>query len=222
MQTGAATLFPSEAVPVPAVLCDLDAVRGCFPCMTPEQPLIMLDVTSFAGLLNDSANEFRPKLDPLDYTETLVSLLYRMIEVSPLRRPVCGGGGLESDITNMALLAFMTTLLPDYCRGQSSCPLLSARLERAVEDLGIDSAEYPDGEISLLLWALFISGISVLKSRDCRRLPGLILNLCRRLGLYGWPAIHRHLCQYPWVHALHNAPGRSLWDEAQRASSQIS
>ena len=219
LQTGLPTLFRSDAV-VPA-----NSVSGDSP-VTKEQLLItasslsriMLSVVSFASLLNGKEREGRTKLDPLSYTETVVSLLYRLIEFAPLGQPRSMSGGPYDDVAHLAMLAFMTTLLPEYCRDDSS-HLLSDRLESAVQDLHVTATDTQDSRFSLLLWTLFIGGVSVLKRKDHR---WLILETCERLDLYDWPAVRRQLCRSPWIHTLHDIPGRRLWENAQRRSTEIS
>ena len=174
----------------------------------------MLSVASFASLLNDRKREGRTKLDPLSYTETPVSLLYQLIEVAPLGQPRSMSGGLCDDVAQLAMLAFMTTLLPELSRDESS-HLLSDRLDSAIQDLHATFIDAQDSVFSLSLWTLFIGGVSVLKGKDHR---SLILKTCERLDLYDWPAVLRQVCGFPWIHTLHDVPGRRLWEEAQRRS----
>ena len=212
MQTGLPTLFSSDA------LGDSRIINEQLPSITSRLSSIMLSVVSFASLLNGSEREGRTKLDPLSYTETLVWLLYRLVEVSPLGQPHSMSRGLYVDVAHLAMLAFMTTLLPKYGRDDSS-HLLADRLKRAIQDLYISSADAQDSGFSLLLWTLFIGGVSVLKRKDhwC-----LILETCERLELHDWPAVRRQLCEFPWIYTLHDLPGRCLWEDAQRRSTDIS
>ena len=158
------------------------------------------------------------KLDPLSYTETLVSLLYQLIEIAPLGKPRSMLGALHDDVAHLAMLAFMTTLLPKYGRDESNY-LLSDRLESAIQDPHVTSADTQDSRSSLLLWTLFIGGVSILKHKDYR---SLILETCERLDLHDWPAVRRQLCRYPWIYTLHDVPGRCLWEDAQCRSTEIS
>ena len=178
----------------------------------------MLSVLSFASLLNGRESEGRTKLDPLSYTETLVWLLSRLVQVSPLGLPQSMSGGLYIDVANLAMLAFMTTLLPKYGR-DDSCHLLADRLERAIQELHFTSANTHDSGFSLLLWTLFIGGVSVLKRKDHRC---LILETCERLELHDWSAVRRQLCEFPWIYTLHDFPGQCLWKDAQRRSTDVS
>lgn len=218
MQIGLPTLFRSNSVVFAhGVSGDSQFTKDQLPSTTPRLSRIIFSVVSFASLLNSREREGRTKLDPLTYTETLVSLLYRLIEVAPLGQPRSMSEGVYDDVIQLAMLAFMTTLLPKYGYDDSSC-LLSDRLESAIQDLQVTSADSQDGGSSLILWALFIGGVSVLKLKDHRR---LILETCERLDLSDWPPVHRQLCVFPWIHTLHDIPGRCLWEDSQRRSHDI-
>ncbi len=219
LQTGLPTLFPSDAlVPANGTSGDSQIIEEQLLSITPRLSSIMLSVVSFASLLNSQEREGQTKLDPLNYTETLVWLLYRLIDVAPLGQPHPMLGGLYDDLAYLAMLVFMTTLLPNYA-GDDSNHLLSDRLESAIQDLHVTSADTQDSGFPLLLWTLFIGGVSVLKRKDYR---WLILETCERLNLYDWPAVHHRLCGFPWIHTLHDVPGRCLWEDAQRRSTEIS
>jgi hypothetical protein len=116
------------------------------------------------------------------------------------------------------MLAFMTTLLPEYNRDNSS-HLLSDPLESTILELFVTFPDIQDSGFSLLLWALFIGGISVLKHKDHR---WMILKTCERLNLRDWLAVHRQLCGFPWIHTLHNVPGRRVWEDSQRTNFEFS
>ncbi|GFF88991.1 hypothetical protein IFM53868_05688 [Aspergillus udagawae] len=221
MQNGTHTLFRGDEVPVHPVLCDPDVGSGHSPGAAPWMPLIMLDLFSFSRLLNKVERRQGLKLDPLDYTETLVSLLYRLVDISPLMQASTEPGGRYGEVTYLAMLAFMTTLVPEYTRDGSSCPLLSDRLGRTMQDLCVTASESLDSDPALLLWILFIGGISVLDIKDCRWLSPLIADLCERLELDSWVVIQRQLSQFPWIFALHEAPGCRLWKDVRLGSRKI-
>ncbi|KAF7160795.1 hypothetical protein CNMCM5623_006389 [Aspergillus felis] len=213
MQNGTRTLFRSDEVPVHPVLCEPNVSGGHFPSAAPWMPLIMLDLFSFSRVLNDVERKHGLKLDPLDYMETVVSLLYRLVEISSLRQAFTEPGGRYGEVTYLAMLAFMTTLLPEFTRDGSSCPLLSDRLGRAMQDFCVTASESSDSDPALLLWILFISGISVLNIKDCRWLSPLIAVTCERLELDSWAVIQQRLSQFPWIFALHEASGHRLWED---------
>lgn len=79
IQNGKPTLFRRDAVLVHSILCD-SVISSDHPWMPPA----MLGLFSFSGLLNEVERMQVLMLDPLDYTESLLSLLYRLVDVSPL------------------------------------------------------------------------------------------------------------------------------------------
>lgn len=194
------------------------ATKEHFLSTAPILSYIALAVISFANILNDKEGEGRPKLDPLTYTETLIALLYHLIKVAPLRQPHSLSDKFYDEVLHLAMLAFMTTLLPEYGRdhSHSNYPLLSERLESAIHDLHITSIGNQDGGLSLLLWTLFIGGVSVLKLKNHQWLSSLILETCERLNLYDWTAVRHQLCGFPWIHSLHDGRGRCLLEDSRR------
>ena len=210
LQTGLTPLFRCDTLArVDGVSDDSDFPENQLPSTSSKLLRLMLSVISFASLLNH--REGRTKLDPLTYTETLVSLLYRLIEFAPLGQPRAMLGGLHEDVVHLAMLAFMTTLLPKYVHEDSN-RLLSDHLECAIRDFYDMSADAQDSELLLLLWTLFIGRVAILKCNDLQR---MILKTCERLRLYDWLAVRHQLCVFPWIHTLHDTPGQRLWEEAQ-------
>ncbi|KAI1080603.1 hypothetical protein F5B20DRAFT_104512 [Whalleya microplaca] len=220
LQTGS-PLYCSDIILANIVPGDSRVIREPFPGIAPEISHVMLDVVSFSSLLNSRGKEGQTKLDPLIYTETIISLLYRLVEVAPLGQPRLVSAELYGDVVPLAMLAFMTTLLPEYDDGPSY-PLLSGRLENSIHGLHTTYADTRDNGFSLLLlWTLFISGISVLGSRDHQWLLLNISETCRRQDLKDRPAVHHQLCTFPWVHSLHDVPGQYLWEDVQRRNTDI-
>ncbi|KAK1570167.1 uncharacterized protein LY79DRAFT_527324 [Colletotrichum navitas] len=226
VQNGSATLFDSQDVPVTTVLCDSSTVAEQLSVYPLGLPRIMLDLIVFAGILNDRVKNGRSKLNPLDYTETLISLLYRLLEGEPLRRPPLASEGLYGDAARLAMLAFMTGLLPNYCRDNFGSSLLCARLADAVRELHSTTTHELDaraggGGVPLLLWILFVSGISVLKTDDHGWLLFAVAETCHYADLRDWATVHHLLSGFPWLYTLHDAPARRLWEEAHRVTSEV-
>ncbi|KAL4937878.1 hypothetical protein BDV06DRAFT_202107 [Aspergillus oleicola] len=216
LQNGRSLIFGGSKVPVYPVLCHSSIKNRHFFRLPPCTPQIMVDLLSFSTLLNEVERGRMAKLDALDYTETLLALLYCIVEASPTRQTHASNsllsGVLSHDLVHLAMLVFMTTLLPEYTRDGSSCTSLSESLKAGIENLAVPT-ESPDSHALLVLWILFISGIAVLKPRDCACLLPLIGSTCKILNLSTWAAIQCELSQFPWIFALHDAPGRWLWEE---------
>lgn len=215
MQLGTFPLFRGDEVPVFPVLCGIDLSSEKPPKTVFSMPPIMSDLLNFSRLLNKTYRKQMPKVNPIDYMETMVSLLHRLVETSPLLQASTKPRGLFEDVAHLGMLAFMTSLLPEYTRDGSTCSSLSVNLERALQDLYVPTSERAEPELHLFLWFLFTSGISVLNHKNHRWLSSLIANTCERLGLDDWAAIQRQLSQFPWIFALHEDPGRRLWEDAR-------
>lgn len=218
MQNGSPTMFDSSQVPVTTVLCNSSALEKQLSACTPGLPRIMLDLVVFAGILNDRAKGGRSKLNPLDYTETLTSLLYRLLEGDPFRQqPPIASEGLYGDATRLAMLAFMAGLLPNYCCDNFGSSLLGIRLAEAVQKVHAKHAGAEGaGDVSLPLWILFMSGVSILRVNNHGWLLSTIADTCDRADLRDWVAVHDLLSEFPWINTLHDAPALCLWEEAQR------
>ncbi|KAK1957515.1 hypothetical protein LY78DRAFT_663549 [Colletotrichum sublineola] len=215
MQNGSPTLFDAHTVPVTSVLCDSRATRGEVSASPAGLPRIILDLIIFADILNDRVKKGRAKLNPLDYTETLISLIYRLLGSGPLERSPVVSEEPNCKAARLAMLAFMTSLLPSYCRSNFSSSLLCTHLVEAIQNLLFMQVKAQDNNSSLLLWILFISGISVLKLDNHSWLLSAINMTCKQSDLYEWAVVHHRLIGFPWIYTLHDAPARSLWNQAR-------
>ncbi|KAK2615437.1 hypothetical protein N8I77_002191 [Diaporthe amygdali] len=228
LQTGSRTLFGTEALsnaisPDPGIL---DIIKKQFPNATPpKSSFLMLEAVAFSGVLNRMNREASPRLDPLCFMEMMIWLLYRLVDAIPQGQPrssrdLTSSRGQYEEVANLGILAFMTTLLPEFSRtpDRSGYPLLGRRLKSAIQDLHFTTAlEEKNRDLSLLLlWALFVSGVSVMKGEELRELSPLILETSTRLHLCDWPAVLDQLCQFPWIRALHDRPGLALWETSQQ------
>lgn len=230
LQTGSPTLFSSKALPN-AIAADSPSANHTseqFPGISTTSTRIsdvMADVVGFARLLNHKGNDSKSKLDPLVFMGTLLSLLYRLVEITPFSNPkkaeeACAMVGGDDEIAHLGMLAFMTTFLPEYGRAhdRSSYPLLHKHLGRATGDIAfIDSvSELNDSAPLLLLWALFMTEITVWKNGGRTGLSPLIMDISRQLGLRDWAAVRQELCLLPWIHVVHDALGYRLWQDAEQ------
>ncbi|KAL3464470.1 hypothetical protein BJX64DRAFT_91342 [Aspergillus heterothallicus] len=213
IQTGTHTLFRGGEVPIGPILCRPSGCNGQLSLATAWMPLGMLHLLNFSALLNGAEMERIPKLDPLDFTETLIWLVYFLLESMSLLKASAPLGAECSTLPHLAMLAFMTTLLPEYTREGYGSSLLAKRIEVALENIHTTPPELWDLEPTFLLWILVITTISVCDSRDQVCVRGLIVATCERLRLDDWTAVNKQLTLFPWIYALHNAPARQLWED---------
>ncbi|KAI3392381.1 hypothetical protein diail_5769 [Diaporthe ilicicola] len=234
LQSGSPTLFGSEALPnaisTASDICRVIQVQSLD--VTPTTfPHVMPEALAFSNVLNSMGRRGKARLDALRFMEMLIWLLYRLVEAVPLGQPrspcdLTEPGEQYGEVFHLAMLAFMTTLLPEYGSlpdsDSSSHPLLlCCRLKSAIQNLHITSrALEENGDLSLLLlWTLFISGVSVMKmGAELQRLWPLIRETSTRLQLRDWPAVRDQLYRFPWLPALHDRPGYALWELSQQRS----
>jgi len=174
----------------------LDWCRGVHPKLS----TLIVDITNFADALNHS------KMDPLDYSEASLLLLHRLIEFAPFDelRPIYG---LDNQV-HLTLLAFMAGLLPDYGHNHCIYVILVDRLRKLLQRLVVTAGQRQ----KLTLWTLFVCGVSVLDRKDHNWLLPLLANTCRALNLSSWLCIRKTLCECSWICAVHDKPGRVLWE----------
>lgn len=223
LQNGSATTFGSDGLrnAVSPSSETFKAIREKVPNAAPaESPYFMHEVVSFSKALNTIDQKGSSRLDPLGFMEIIIWLLYHLLEAAQLGQPRSSvPEGQYEGVANLAMLAFMTTLLPEYGRApdRSNYPLLCRRLKSAIQDFHFTSTLEENREPwLLLLWALFMGGITAIKGNELVELSPLILEASSRLQLHSWPAVQDQLRRFPWIATLHDRPGLTLWGISQQ------
>lgn len=226
LQNGSSTILSSKALrnavsPGPEAF---KAIKEQVPHAAPaDSPYFMLEVVSFSKVLNTIGQKGSSRLDPLGFMEIMIWVFYHLVEAARLGQPRSPiPEGRFEEVANLGMLAFMTTLLPEYGRAtdHSSHPLLGRRLKSAIQDLHFTAILEENREFwLLLLWALFMGGVTVIKGSELLELSPWILEASSRLELHSWPAVHDQLCRFPWIRTLHDSPGLALWKDSQQQRS---
>ncbi|KAJ5116634.1 hypothetical protein N7456_000982 [Penicillium angulare] len=211
MRSGTPPVLLDETLPVRSILCDFDT--DDLPHLElPLMPPMMLDIFKFSVLLNQAHSNTIPKLNPLDFTETIVALLYRLIG-GVFAMPVMSDKKSNfHDLLHPTMIAFMSTLLPEYTLDKSGRCTLSSRLEDRLQETYFGSILISDLEASILVWILFISAISVLDAKNNEWLLPLLAGTIDRLQLTSWSQAEQQLKMFPWIDCIHGPPARDLWD----------
>ena len=172
--------------------------------INPEIIILLLSITEFSQLLNETKQGV--KLDPMDYAESVIIRLHRLLHLAPL-----GSQRLVEPLdklVHVSLIATMTTLLPEYGHNLARYHLLAEELRRALQTYAAP-AEHND---RVFLWAVFVSFATFLDCNDHGWLAVMARDICVRLGLHSWADVRSILCQYAWIHVLYNTPGLKLWN----------
>lgn len=183
----------------------------------------MPEIVSFSRVLNTIGQKGSSRLDPLGFMEIMIWVFYHLLEASRLGQPRSSISETQiEEVANLGMLAFMTTLLPEYGRATDhfSYPLLCRRLKSAIQDFHSTAILEENRESwLLLLWAMFMGGVTVIKGSELLELSPWILEASSRLQLHSWPAVHDQLCQFPWISSLHDSVGLALWKDSQQQGS---
>lgn len=166
---------------------------------------------SVSRLLNYNPAYFR--FEPFAYQEVLISVCYRLLHRHPLAdNELENGDGSETHyqkLCHLGLLALMTTLLFRYkAFRRLSYPLLAERLRNAIDEASSNRlANDP-----MLLWFLFVGGVSVFMDADTRRWLSPHIKTCLSgLSIDGWPAARNQVRKFPWIDIVHDDLGHELW-----------
>ncbi len=219
MQDGSSPRFCGDEIPTCTILEDFDSNQ--YPVsilrsldhhkVSAGLVDLSLGIASFTNILNSRYDG--NKLDPLDYSESVVSFLYNLLRFAPLGGPR-PNNPLEN-LVHLTLLAFMTTLLPEYGHNHSMRNLLASHLRLAHDDF--PNTDGRNREITL--WALFISRVSVLGRGEDRWLLPSLAETCRRLNLHAWPDVCQILCEFAWISPIHEKAGKVLWVAVERQNN---
>jgi hypothetical protein len=171
--------------------------------MNPFLQQILVDVTGISSLLNRKNIDFRLDSDMLQ--EIIVSVGYRLVHFHSLCEPPLENR-LES-VCHIGLTAFMTTMFLQFGRRRYLKYGLVAQCARKIIEEGLD-----EGDGDVMLWLLFVGGISVLDGVGQTWLASKIRRVAKALGIRDWDALHRCLVKFPWIDSVHDEAGKMLWE----------
>lgn len=222
LSAGTPTLFGSQISPLPeppyVVPPDDRKRRPALPHPLGEaSPVIQFAMGDVLALCNYAGRE---QLGALQYQDLVLSITQRLVDHVPLGRE--RPSHPLDDVCQLALLAFMGTLLNHARIRQYTCSvllsgLLWTRLDRFDSSTGYGRA---GGHPALKLWLLFIYAMSApgfeqrydVNPSVARR----IHVLASALAVDTWEGVAAHIRLYPWVAAFHDEPGKKLWTAAFR------
>ncbi|PKX89329.1 uncharacterized protein P174DRAFT_378809 [Aspergillus novofumigatus IBT 16806] len=169
---------------------------------------IFIEVISVASMLNDATNGVGPKLNSCAFHSDLLVLGYRLGNMYTLCgcRPKCP---IENAI-HLGLTAFLVTFLSGLDHRIAHNALLSNLLANAAQDLADDTLDAQE----ILLWILCIGAAS---SPQLGAHPTWITKskeTIDTLKLKTWEQVQDILAKYPWVNAVHDTAGKTLWHQS--------
>ncbi|KIV99252.1 uncharacterized protein PV09_09023 [Verruconis gallopava] len=168
----------------------------------PELAGILQDTICITALFNDKDVDF--KVDPHTLAEITVSIGYRLLKFRTLN-DTRQDNALEAAF-HIGIATFLSTLYIQFGnRRFLKYHLVGTRLCEVIENgLGKENA-------SVMLWLVFLGGISVLSNVDRDWLTRTVHVVTQALRITTWEEIQDHLLGYPWVSELHDKPGMAVW-----------
>lgn len=178
--------------------------------LDPSLRQILLDALTASSIFNNVLPD--RAFDLITFQEMQVSICYRLFRLNSLQspRPECD----VQAVYHMGLTIFMITLFFQFdCRRMLGYELISLRFKEAL------SNEFDGGDQSgLALWLALIGGIWLSGDVDpdsYRDWLGLRLRReAQQLGVHNWDEALDAVKRFPWIHTLHDEPGRIAWNQA--------
>lgn len=177
--------------------------------LDPSLSDILIDITSVCKLLNHDLHG--RTLDLITFQNIQMSICYRLLQFRPLNEytaMAASGPPNAEEIYSIGLTVFMMTIFLQYNNRRI------VDFKRAFECLKtVASVEFSDGESDLGLWLLLIGGIWLTGEQRVDWLAPAIHRVAQRLGLADWDAVFQCVAKFPWIHVLHDEPGRAVWSQ---------
>lgn len=157
-----------------------------------------------ASLVNHAIAGVVPKMNVIEFHNDILVLGYRLLKLKPLGIPprTCQ---LQNG-THLGLTAFLMTFLQGWDGRVASNALLSKLLlaeAHRSRSMARDNQE-------MLLWLLHIGAASCGLWEDPLWVT-ITKHTLHELGIQSWENVKVILAQFPWVDAVHDSSGRTLW-----------
>lgn len=191
---------------------DGDAAAMCpqHDLLEPYLHEILVDMMGIAFLFNKGVY-----IDVETLQEILLSLGYRLIQFHPPEEEQ-RVWQLQASY-HIGLIIFTLSVFLHTGRRQI---LDYERIDRRLKVI-LDT-DLEDHNPELALWLTILGGIWASDGYDGHWLPPRIRLMAMRLDIRSWGEVYSVIGHFPWIHALHDDPGRALWDQAHQDESMPS
>ncbi|KAF2029430.1 hypothetical protein EK21DRAFT_67800 [Setomelanomma holmii] len=153
------------------------------------------------------------KIDYLDYSDLISAHLHHLLAYAPLS-PTHRQTAPLDDLVHLVLVAIMTTLMPEYGKGQSRYDLLAGMLRDAMKRMALGKSD------EVMMWACFVGWATVLDEVDDEGwMVALARNVCERMDVESWEEVKRVLCGLGWICITYDKPGMRLWDRVSSSNN---
>jgi hypothetical protein len=172
---------------------------------------IMVDIFGICSFYN--TNLPHTTLDITLFLEIEASVCYRLLRFHPLGSPWSDAGGLDAAYHIGVTGLMMSMLLRFDKRRALDYSLVTRCLWHVLDGPSLDESKH-----ELKLWVMMMGGLWISGEDNVDLLASRIRATSQRLGLETWPAVLGRVAKFPWIHALHDEPGRELWEKACQLS----
>lgn len=165
---------------------------------------VILDVTRICTLFNKYLKT--QPLDLLDFQEAIVSICYRLLRFRTL-----SASRHISDMQSayhIGLLIFMMTLFLQNNQSRMIKTGFVTSCVKCVLDTGLEASED-----EMTFWLLMLGGMWGLRDDDEGWIISRLQGMALKLGIMTWDRAQKLLGRFPWIDAIHDQPGRKLWDQ---------
>jgi hypothetical protein len=156
----------------------------------------------------------RPKLTSSSFTASIIQIDYRVLELS--RANLRKESGYLDDLLLLVMQCFTLSIFKQPCLRDQRFSLLQNQFQTVVEISRTDLTKYHD----VSLWALFLGSMSLFTDSGNWWLLSKISECISSLQLRYWDDTLQTLVKFPWIEALHNHRGKTLWDACHQSSSK--
>ncbi|KAH7414238.1 hypothetical protein DE146DRAFT_24756 [Phaeosphaeria sp. MPI-PUGE-AT-0046c] len=171
-------------------------------------------INHFTNLLNATTD--KTKLEPFDYSDAVCFILHQLITYAPLNPLHRHHIPPLDNLIHWALLAVMTTLLPEYGHNQARYDFLANQLRGALQAM---HAPETTEEQEVLLWALFVAYATILdNAEDETMLTKMAVEAFKTLKLHEWDDLKTALCRFAWIYVFYDKAGLRLLSEVREQS----
>ncbi|KAJ4351475.1 uncharacterized protein N0V89_006818 [Didymosphaeria variabile] len=164
---------------------------------------VLLDIICTSVLFNDPPSA--RKVDLYLFQELLVTVCYRLLAIPHTHSPP-----RIEDAYHIGLTLFMMELFLQVGKQRvMSYDNVTRRLRRVLE------SDVLEGEGELRFWLLMLGGVWISDDEDAEWLLPKMFAQTRKMRLRSWSDAREVLERWPWIGALHDGPGKMVWERAR-------
>lgn len=219
LQRGGSSLFYRDEMPkVRHILID----QGL--CISPAEAAAAVRHTSLDPDLHDVLADiimictfFNNNLPTITlnftlFLETHVSICYRLLRFHELETPWSPLDSIQAAYHTALTILMMSMFLHYDRRRVMDYGLITRHLW-----LALDGVPVGEQEDELNLWVMMMGGLWISADDHVILLAPKIMITAERLGICTWEDMLSSVTKFPWIHALHDEPGRELWKKICRS-----